>query len=248
MEVFPLTDPRRTRLAALRAAFPHTIPVMAGYLFLGTAYGIFMKTSGFPWYYPMLTSVTVFAGAMEFVGVNLLLGRFSPLNALLLTLMINARHLFYGLAMLERYRDAGRKKLYMVFGLTDETFSVNLTAEPPSGVDRQWFMFFVTLLNHSYWVAGATAGGIFGSLISFDAKGLDFVMTALLLVIFLNSWLRERHHWSSLIGLGVTAAARLLFTSSTFIIPAMLGIIGALTLLRGPLARLSDAEGAGGTA
>ena len=236
-----------TKRAALRAAFPHTIPVMTGYLFLGTAYGIFMKTSGFPWFFPMLTSITVFAGAMEFVLVNLLLGAFSPLSAFALTLMVNARHLFYGLAMLEKYRDAGKKKVYMIFGLTDETFSVNLTAEPPEGVDRYWFMFFITLLDHSYWVTGATLGGIFGSLIQFNARGLDFVMTALLLVIFLNNWMNERHHWSSLIGVIVTAAARLVFSSSTFIIPAMIGIIGGLTLLRAPLERAS-AEKAGDAA
>ena len=238
-----MSNARQTKLNALRAAFPHTIPVMAGYLFLGTAYGIYMKTSGFPWFYPMLTSLSIFAGAMEFVTVNVLLGGFNPLSALMLTLMVNARHLFYGIAMLERYRDVGRKKLYMIFGLTDETFSVNLTAEPPEGVDRGWFMFFVTLLDHSYWVTGCTAGGIFGSLIRFDVKGLDFVMTALLLVIFLNNWLCERSHWSSLIGLGVTAAARLAFSSSTFIIPAMLGIIALLTLLRRPLTRVYDKEG-----
>lgn len=226
--------------AALKAAFPHTIPVMTGYLFLGTAYGIFMKTSGFPWYFPTLTSVVVFAGAMQFVMVDLLLGAFNPLGALALTLMVNARHLFYGLAMLEKYRDAGRKKPYLIFGLSDETFSVNLTAEPPEGVDRYWFMFFITLLNQCYWVVGSTLGGVFGSLVQFNAKGLDFVMTALLLVIFLNNWMNERHHWSSLIGLTVTPAARLLFTSSTFVIPAMIGIIGLLTLLRAPLTRLMD--------
>ena len=229
--------------AALKAAFPHTIPVMTGYLFLGTAYGIFMKTSGFPWFFPLLTSVTVFAGAMEFVLVNVLSLAFSPFSALALTLMVNARHLFYGLAMLERYRGAGRKKIYMIFGLTDETFSVNLTAEPPAGVDRHWFMFFITLLDQCYWVTGATAGGIFGSLVQFNAKGLDFVMTALLLVIFLNNWMHERHHFSSLIGLGVAAAARLLFPSSTFVIPAMIGIIGALTLFRKPLQRITDEGG-----
>lgn len=228
--------------AALRAAFPHTIPVMTGYLFLGTAYGIFMKTSGFPWFFPTLTSITVFAGAMEFVSVNVLQGAFNPISALALTLMVNARHLFYGLAMLEKYRNAGRKKIYMIFGLSDETFSVNLTAEPPEGVDRYWFMFFVTLMNQCYWVTGATLGGIFGSLVQFNAKGLDFVMTALLLVIFLNNWLNEDHHWSSLIGLGVTALSRLLFTSSTFVIPAMLGIIGLLTVLRAPLTRRMNAE------
>ena len=226
-----------TKRAAFRAAFPHTLPVMTGYLFLGTAYGIFMKTSGFPWFFPTLTSLIVFAGAMEFVTVNLLLQAFNPLNALALTLMVNARHLFYGLAMLERYRDAGLKKLYMIFGLTDETFSVNLTAEPPAGVDRQWFMFFITLMDHSYWVAGATLGGVFGSLVQFNARGLEFVMTALLLVVFLNNWMRERSHLPSLIGLAMAALARLAFPASGFVIPAMIGIIGALTLLRAPMER-----------
>ena len=240
-----MKEGKRMRLSALRAAFPHTIPVMAGYLFLGTAYGIFMKTSGFPWFYPMLTSLTVFAGAMEFVLVNVLLGAFRPISALALTLMVNARHLFYGLAMLEKYRDAGKKKLYMIFALTDETFSVNLTAEPPAGVDRPWFMFFITLLDQCYWVAGATAGGIFGSLISFNARGLEFVMTALLLVIFLNSWMGERHHGPSLIGLAAAVLARLLFSASAFVIPAMLGILGALTLLRAPMNRALNAESSG---
>ena len=226
-----------TKRAAFRAAFPHTLPVMTGYLCLGTAYGIFMKTSGFPWFFPTLTSLIVFAGAMEFVTVNLLLQAFNPLNALALTLMVNARHLFYGLAMLERYRDAGLKKLYMIFGLTDETFSVNLTAEPPAGVDRQWFMFFITLMDHSYWVAGATLGGVFGSLVQFNARGLEFVMTALLLVVFLNNWMRERSHLPSLIGLAMAALARLAFPASGFVIPAMIGIIGALTLLRAPMER-----------
>ena len=226
-----------TKRAAFRAAFPHTLPVMTGYLCLGTAYGIFMKTSGFPWFFPTLTSLIVFAGAMEFVTVNLLLQAFNPLNALALTLMVNARHLFYGLAMLERYRDAGLKKLYMIFGLTDETFSVNLTAEPPAGVDRQWFMFFITLMDHSYWVTGATLGGVFGSLVQFNARGLEFVMTALLLVVFLNNWMRERSHLPSLIGLAMAALARLAFPASGFVIPAMIGIIGALTLLRAPMER-----------
>ena len=221
---------------------PHTIPILTGFLFLGSAYGIYMNISGFPWYYPTLMAMTIFAGSMEFVTVNLLLGPFDPLGALVLTLMVNARHLFYGLAMLEKYRNTGLKKLYMIFGLCDETFSVNLTAEAPEGVDRGWFMFFVTLLDHSYWVTGATLGGVFGSLIQFNARGLEFVMTALLLVIFLENWLKEARHWSSLIGLGMTAAALALFGSSNFIIPAMLGIIAVLTLLRAPMEKAGEAR------
>ena len=230
-------DRKAAKRAALRAAFPHTLPIMAGYLFLGSAYGMFMRTQGFPWYYPTLTATVVFAGAMEFVLVNLLLGAFDPLGAYLLTLAVNARHLFYGLAMLEKYRVPGLRKLYMIFGLTDEAFSVNLTAEPPEGVDRGWFMTFVTLLNQSYWVTGATLGGLFGSLLRFDAEGLEFVMTALLLVLFLNNWMNEADHRSSLIGLGVTALCLAAFGSSGFIIPAMIGIVGLLTLLRGRLDR-----------
>ena len=220
---------------ALKAAFPHTIPIMTGFLFLGTSYGIYMRVSGFPWYYPALMAMTIFAGSMEFVAVNLLLSPFNPLGALVLTLMVNARHLFYGLAMLEKYKNTGLKKLYLIFGLCDETFSINCTIEPPKHVDRSWFMFFVTLLNQCYWVMGATLGGVFGSLIAFNAKGLEFVMTALLLVIFLENWLKERNHWSSLIGLAATALSLLVFGASSFIIPAMLLIIAVLTLLRAPL-------------
>lgn len=234
-------ETRGVKRAALKAAFPHTIPIMAGFLFLGSAYGIYMNTQGFPWYYPTLMAITVFAGSMEFVAVNLLLGAFDPLGALALTLMVNARHLFYGLALLEKYKVPGLKRVYMIFGLCDESFSINLTAEPPEGVDRGWFMTFVTLLNQSYWVTGATLGGVFGSVLRFNAEGLEFVMTALLLVIFLNNWMHERSHWSSLVGLAVTAACLAAFGSSDFIIPAMIGIVGLLTLLRG---RLGGEEGA----
>ena len=199
-----------------------------------------MKLSGFAWYYPTLMAMTIFAGSMEFVTVNLLLSPFDPLGALLLTLMVNARHLFYGLAMLEKYRGFGLKKLYLIFGLCDESFSINVTAEPPEGVDRGWFMFFVTLLNQCYWITGATLGGIFGSLISFNDKGLDFVMTALLLVIFLENWMKEKNHGSSLIGLGVTAVCLAVFGASGFIIPAMLAILAVLTLLRQPFERAVD--------
>lgn len=232
-----MNDTKALRWAAMRAAFPYTIPIMTGFLFLGMAYGIYMNVTGFPWIYPMAMSLVIFAGSMEFVTVNLLLGAFDPIGALMLTLMVNARHLFYGLAMLEKYRNTGWKKFYLIFGMCDESFSINCTAEPPEGVDRGWFMFFVTLFNHLYWVAGATLGGLFGSVIAFNAEGLEFVMTALLLVLFLEQWMKEKQHWTALIGLGVTALCLAAFGGSGFIIPAMLGIIAALTLLRAPLER-----------
>lgn len=220
------------RRRALRAAFPHTIPIMAGYLFLGMTYGVYMRASGFAVWYPMLTSLSVFAGSMEFVTVSLLLGAFNPIQALTMALMVNARHLFYGIAMLSKYAGAGWKKLYLIFGLSDETFSVNCAVDAPEGVDRHWFMFFITLLDQLYWVAGVTLGALFGSLIAFSTEGIEFVMTAMFVVIFLENWLKEKNHVSSLAGLGLSALCLIAFGADGFIIPAMLAIIGMLTLLR----------------
>ena len=227
--------------SALKAAFPHTIPILTGFLFLGMAYGVFMNASGFHWLYPCLISLTVYAGSMQFVAVNLLLGAFDPIGALLLTIMVNARHLFYGISMLEKYGSMGKVKPYLIFGLTDETFSINSTTQPPEGVDRKQFYFFVTLLNQIYWVAGATLGGVFGSLLDFNLEGLEFVMTALLLVIFLEQWMKDKKHHTALIGLGVTALSLFIFGSSDFIIPAMLGIVGVLTLFRRQIEKAGEA-------
>ena len=222
-------------LTALKAAFPYTIPIFAGFSFLGLTYGIYMNVSGFPFWYPMLMSLTIFAGSMEFVAVNLLLGAFNPLQALAMTLMLNARHLFYGISMLEKYQGTGWKKFYLIFGMCDESFSINCTAEVPDGVDKGWFMFFVTLLNQLYWVSGATLGGIFGSLIHFHAEGLDFVMTAMFVVIFLEQWLKEKNHLSALLGLGLSALCLAAFGPDNFMIPSMAAILGVLLLLQKPM-------------
>lgn len=220
---------------ALKAAFPYTIPIFAGFWFLGITYGIFMNKSGFSFWYPMLMSMTIFAGSMEFLTVNLLLGAFNPLQALTLTLMINARHLFYGISVLDKYAGTGWKKIYLIFGLCDESFSINYTADIPDDVDQGWFMFFVTLLNQLYWVSGSTLGGLFGSLIHFNTEGLDFVMTAMFVVIFLEQWLKDQQHTSALLGLGLSAVCLLVFGAEDFVIPAMAAILGVLTLLRAPL-------------
>ena len=220
---------------SFRRAFPHTIPIFAGFWFLGLTYGIYMNVSGFSFWYPMLMSLTIFAGSAEFVAVNLLLGAFDPLQALAMTLMINARHLFYGISMLDRYRGTGWKKPYLIFGMCDESFSINCSADIPEDADRGWFMFFVTLLNHLYWFSGATLGGIFGSLIRFNTEGLDFVMTAMFVVIFLEQWGKERDHTGALLGLGLPLLCLLLFGAESFLIPAMLAILLALTLLRNTL-------------
>lgn len=218
--------------AAFFAAFPNTIPIFAGFLFLGIAYGIYMNQSGFKFYYPMFMSFIIFAGSVEFATVSWLLGSFDPVNIFFLTLMINARHLFYGLSMLEKYNIPGWKKLYLIYGMCDESFSINATVDVPKDIDKGLFMFFVTMLNQIYWVAGATIGGIFGSFIPFDTNGIEFVMTALFVVIFLENWLKEKDHSASVIGLFISFICLTVFKGTNFIIPSMIIILSVLTLLR----------------
>ena len=222
---------------AFTTAFPYTIPIFAGFWFLGITYGIYMNVSGFSFWYPMLMSVTIFAGSIEFVTVNMLLGAFNPLQAFVMTLMINARHLFYGISMLDKFRGLGWKKVYLIFGMCDESFSINYTAQITPDVDRGWFMFFVTLLNHIYWVTGATLGALLGYVIHFDTTGIEFVMTALFVVMFLNQWEEAKDHRPALVGVGCSLACLLVFGSSSFIVPAMALIILSFLLTRRTFAR-----------
>ncbi|WP_037284926.1 azaleucine resistance protein AzlC [Saccharibacillus sacchari] len=233
---------------AFRAAFPVTLPILAGFMFLGIAYGVFMNVSGFGAGWTFLMSLLIFAGSMEFVAVGLLLGAFNPLGALLLTLMVNARHLFYGISMLEKYKGTGWKKPYLIFGMCDESFSINYSAKIPEGVDRGWFMFFVTLLNHAYWVAGATVGGVLGSFVNFDLKGLEFVMTALFVVIFVEQWMKQKIHDSAVIGIAISVLGLILFGPDRFIIPSMIAILAMLTLTRKALERKTAEAEEGGPA
>lgn len=227
--------------SALRAAFPHTLPILAGFLFLGMSSGLLMRLSGLPFYFPLLSSVFIFAGSMEFVATDLLSGAFDPIHALALTLMINARHLIYGLSMLDRYRGTGKKKIYLIFGMCDESFSINCSAEIPDGIDRGWFMFFVTLLNHGYWIAGSLLGGLVGSFLTFSTEGIGFVMTAMFVVIFLEQWQKNKQHFSALLGLGVTLLSLILFGSDSFLLPAM-GVLLLSLLLFGRFETRKDGE------
>ena len=222
-------------MKALKAAFPHTIPIFTGFWFLGLAYGIYMNVSGFSFWYPMLMSLTIFGGSLEFVAVSMLLAPFAPLQTFVMTLMIQARHLFYGISMLDRFKGMGWKKYYLIFGMCDETFSINYTAQIPEDVDRGWFYFFVTLLNHFYWFSGATIGGLMGNLIHFNTEGLSFVMTAMFVVIFMEQWLKEKHHASAWIGLAGSAGCLLIFGAESFMIPTMICILVMLTIFRKPI-------------
>ncbi len=214
---------------AFRAAIPYTIPICIGFLFLGMSYGFLMRSKGFSFLYPMLMSFFIFAGSMEFVTVNLLLSAFNPLYAFFLTLMVNARHLFYGISMLDKYKNVGWKKLYLIYGMCDESFTINCTVTPPPDVDKGWFMFFVTMLNQIYWVSGATLGALLGYVIQFDTTGIEFVMTALFVVMFINQWEETTDHKSALIGLGCSLLCLLFFGSESFILPAMALIIVCFT-------------------
>lgn len=233
---------KETAIKALKAAFPQTIPIMAGYVFLSIAYGVYMNAFGFNFLYPMFMSMLIYAGTVQFVAVGLLMAVFDPLNAFFLTLMINARYLFYGISMLNKYRINGLKGAFLVFGMSDETFSINLTADIPEDIDESWFMFFVTILNYTYWVSGSILGGLFGELIEFNTKGLEFAMTAMFIVIFLEQWLKEKSHSSSLLGLGVSASCLIIFGSDNFIIPSMIVILLILTLKKEPFMKAGETK------
>ena len=197
------------KIKALKAAFPHTIPILMGFLFLGLAYGFYMNSKGFSFWWPLLMSATIFAGSMEFVTVSLLCG----------------------ISMLERFKGTGRKKWYLIFGMCDESFSILCSTKPPKGVDKGWFMVFVTLLNQCYWVAGATLGGILGSFIPFNTQGIDFVMTALFAAIFIDQWKSQKNHLPALVGLAVPAVCLIVFGPDQFILPSMALILTVLSLL-----------------
>ena len=228
---------------AFQAALPHAIPIAVGFLFLGMSYGFLMRSKGFSVWYPMFMSLFIFAGSMEFVTVNLLLSAFQPVYGFLLALMVNARHLFYGISMLDQYRNVGWKKFYLIYGMCDESFTVNCSVTPPPEVDRGWFMFFVTLLNQVYWVGGATFGALLGYVIRFETKGIEFVMTALFVVMFLNQWEESKDHRFALTGLGCSLFCLLVFGSGGFILPAMILIILCFTLSK----KKDEREKQGGT-
>lgn len=223
------------RAAALKGAFPHTVPIFTGFMFLGTAYGMLMSAKGFSLPFTAAMSIFVYAGSMQYVAIPLLAAGFDPVLALLMTLVVNARHIFYGISMLDRLKGTGKYKPYIIFALCDETFSVLVAAEPPEGVDKGLFMFFVALLNQSYWVLGSLLGHLAGAASGFDAKGLDFALTALFVVIFLSQWKGASDRRPALIGLGCTAAALLAFGRDSFVLPAMALILAALMLIRRPV-------------
>lgn len=209
-------------------AFPKTIPVMAGYLFLGAAYGILMKINGLGIISTAAMSMFVYAGSLQYVAVNLLAAGASPLYGFLMALMINARHLFYGISMLDKYRDMKKWKQYLIFALTDETFSVVCNENVPKELDSEKVFLYISLLDQCYWILGSVLGALMGSMISFNTEGLDFALTALFVVIFTDQWNSVKNHGAALIGVLSSVVCLVVFGKDAFIIPAMLLIMAAI--------------------
>lgn len=222
-----------------RYAFARSLPVLAGYLVLGLGFGVLLASKGYGLGWAVVMSTLIYAGSMQYLAVDLLAGGASLVAAALMTLTVNARHLFYGVSMVERYRDAGPAKPYLVFALTDETYSLVCSGDPPAGVDRKGYFLLVSLLDHLYWIAGSALGALVGGVLPFDSTGIDFSMTALFLVVMTEQWRTSRDHRPALVGLGVSLACLWVFGASDFLIPAMVGITAVLTLLR---SRLQETE------
>lgn len=217
----------------LKSALIATIPVMTGYLVLGFGFGIILKSAGYGIWLTFAMSLLIYAGSMQYVAVGLLTSGASMITAALTTLMVNARHLFYGISMLGKYKGTGKRKPYLIFALTDETYSLVCSDDLPVPPEqRKNYYFFVSLFNHIYWVTGSVAGAVVGTLIKFNSEGIDFALTALFLTIFLEQWLTSKRHIPAIIGVAVSAACLFLFGSESFLIPAMLIIALLLCLYK----------------
>ena len=222
----------RIKNAAL-AAFPYSLPMVTGFLFIGIAYGIYMKALGFGIWFPLLMALLIYAGSVEFIAAGALVAPFSPLSVALITLMVSGRQIFYAISMLEKYgRYLGKKRWYLISSLVDESFSLNYLAQPEKHIDKGWYMFFVSFYLHIYWAMGAALGNVFGKLIPVDLKGVEFAMTALFLVIFAENWLKEKSHESSLLGLAIAFLSLLIVGQQHFLIPTLFGIWIVLTVRR----------------
>ena len=216
----------------LRIAFLDTVPVMTGYVFLGFGFGILMQNCGYGVLWSGTMSLFIYAGSMQYVAVSLFTSGASLLTAAVTAFMVNARHLFYGISMVDAYKGMGRKKPYLIFGLTDETYSLVSQLQLPQGVSRSGYCFLVTLFDHCYWVAGTVLGALAGTLLPINYEGVDFALTALFVTIFVEQWLSTKNHWPAIIGVAVTALCLILFGTEIFLIPSMLIIAASLTLLR----------------
>ena len=212
----------------IKHAFLASLPVMAGYVVLGMGFGILLQDKVYGWWWAILMSLTIYAGSMQYVAVDLLSGGASLIAAALMTVMVNIRHLFYGITMLDRYSKTGKEKPYLIFALTDETFSLVCSPNLPEGVEEHGYYFWVSLMDQCYWVFGSFLGGLIGASVEFNSAGIDFAMTALFVVIFVEQWEKAENHLPAMIGVVISVICLLIFGASSFLIPSMIGITAAL--------------------
>ena len=230
------------RRKTAREAFLRSVPVMAGYIVLGMGFGILARNAGYGVGWAFAMSLLIYAGSMQYVGISLLTGGVSVLNTILTTVMVNARHLFYSISMIGHYRNTGRYKPYLIFALTDETYSLLCDGKVPEGTDPHRFRFLVSLFNHGYWVLGSVLGSLLGSVLPFSTRGIEFSMTALFIASFTEQWISSKQYLPALTGLLGTLSCLLVFGPDRFLIPAMLVITLVLTLLQGKLSADKEAD------
>lgn len=226
----------------IKKAFIKTLPVMAGYLVLCMGFGILLKKSGYGMFWSFLMSLTIYAGSMQYVAVSLLTSGASLISAALTALMVNARHLFYGVSMIDKYRDAGKYKPYLIFSLTDETYSLLCSDDCPKGTDKHAYWFFVSLFNQCYWILGSVLGSILGSVVTFNTAGIDFSMTALFVTVFVEQWLTTQNHLPAIAGLICSVSCLMVFGAGNFLIPAMISITIVLSLCKSRIDTKGAAE------
>lgn len=209
-----------------------SLPVMAGYVVLGTGFGIILEKNGYGIIWAFLMSGLIYAGSMQYVAVPLMTGGASLISTALTTFMVNARHLFYGVSMIEKYKGAGKKKWYLIFGLTDETYSLVCNGECPEGLDYHSYCLFISLFNQIYWISGSLLGSFLGQTLPFDTTGVDFSMTALFVTVFVEQWLSTKNHLPALCGLIASIVCLVIFGADGFLIPAMIVITILLSVGR----------------
>lgn len=227
--------------ATVKYSFKVTIPIMASFLVIGAAFGVLLESRGYGWWWAALMSIGIYAGSMQFVVINLITSGAGLVTTAIMTVMVNLRHLFYGIAMLEKYKNIGRVKPYVIYALPDETFSLVCSPDLPGGVDEKKYCFFVSLFNQIYWVTGSVIGGLIGSAITFDTAGIDFAMTALFTVIFAEQWEKTKQHLPAVTGLGISVISLLIFGKDSFLIPAMAGIT-VLLLIEKPWIKKEETD------
>lgn len=216
----------------IKYSFKSSLPVMAGYIVLGMGFGILLQSKGYAWWWAVIMSVTIYAGSMQYVAIDLLTAGASFITTALMTLMVNVRHLFYGITMIEKYRNTGAAKPYLIFSLTDETFSLVCSPFLPENINKKKYYLFVSLFNQFYWITGSAIGALIGTALPFNTKGIDFSMTALFVVIFTEQWEKTKQHISAVIGVLVSVICLFIFGPDNFLIPSMLAITAILLIAR----------------